>query len=199
MNNLYKNKYQIFDGILTKHEENCFENLILNFIPWYFNSSTSSPNGPYSLYEKNDKNVIENFQFTHLYVGYDHQHKVSEKNSEYSNLTLNLLKLFCKKTNLNNVSIVRIKSNLQTQEKNSFEENYTTPHHDFTFDHYVLLYYVNDSDGATVIFDNNNNILEKINPKKGRFLLFDGKLLHSSSSPINCKYRIVINFNLNFN
>ena len=57
MNNLYKNKYQIFDGILTKHEEDCFENLILNHIPWYFNSSTSSPNGPYSMYEKNDKNV----------------------------------------------------------------------------------------------------------------------------------------------
>jgi hypothetical protein len=113
-------------------------------------------------------------------------------------LVFNLLKFFCKKNNLNSVNVIRIKSNLQTPEKNSFEENYTTPHHDFNFEHYVLLYYINDSDGSTVIFNKHNEIEEKINPKKGRFLLFKGSLLHSSSSPINSRFRAVVNFNLDF-
>lgn len=67
--------------------------------------------------------------------------------------------------------------------------------------HLVLLYYVNDSNGETILFNENvignqNNcqlhfwqdehnfsIDYKILPKKGRILLFDGRTYHSASSP----------------
>ena len=66
--------------------------------------------------------------------------------------------------------------------------------------HLVLLYYVNDANGETILFDktiddiedddvmylderHEFNIVNKIMPKQGRILLFDGKTYHSSSSP----------------
>jgi len=65
--------------------------------------------------------------------------------------------------------------------------------------HLVLLYYVNDSDGDTILYDKtiddipyevqypdeycDLNITHKVTPKKGRVLVFDGKYYHAPSSP----------------
>jgi len=64
--------------------------------------------------------------------------------------------------------------------------------------HLVLLYYVNDADGETILFDktindieddmyldekHEFNVVNKIMPKQGRILLFDGRTYHSASSP----------------
>lgn len=66
--------------------------------------------------------------------------------------------------------------------------------------HLVLLYYVNDADGETILYDKTINdiknpdkvyldeeyefnVVNKIMPKQGRILLFDGRTYHSASSP----------------
>ena len=64
--------------------------------------------------------------------------------------------------------------------------------------HLVLLYYVNDADGETILFDktindidddmyldekHEFNVVNKIMPKQGKILLFDGRTYHSASSP----------------
>ena len=66
--------------------------------------------------------------------------------------------------------------------------------------HLVLLYYVNDVDGETILYDktindiededmmylderHKFNVVNKIIPKQGRILLFDGRTYHSASSP----------------
>ena len=66
--------------------------------------------------------------------------------------------------------------------------------------HLVLLYYVNDADGETILFDktvddiedddvmylderHEFNVVNKIMPRQGRILLFDGRTYHSASSP----------------
>jgi hypothetical protein len=67
-------------------------------------------------------------------------------------------------------------------------------HTDFSFDHTTALYYVNDSDGDTFFFDNDKNIVERITPKKGRMVVFDGNQLHASSSPTS-NVRVAININ----
>tara|TARA_R100000008_G_scaffold42127_1_gene24259 strand:- start:390 stop:923 length:534 start_codon:yes stop_codon:yes gene_type:complete len=68
------------------------------------------------------------------------------------------------------------------------------PHTDNESFHYVMLYYVNDSDGPTNIFSD-NEIVEKIEPKKGRALIFAGDIYHSSSSPRDHDTRVVVNYN----
>jgi hypothetical protein len=71
------------------------------------------------------------------------------------------------------------------------------PHVDGPYPHTVLLYYVNDSDGDTVFFDSEDKtkIIERVTPKRGRVLLFDGSMYHASCPPSN-GYRSVVNFNI---
>lgn len=81
------------------------------------------------------------------------------------------------------------------------------PHVDQYFDHRVCLYYVNDSDGDTVIFneqfpsvpideaiEENLTIKQTVTPKKGRAVLFDGSYYHRSTRPSK-NARLIINFN----
>ena len=64
----------------------------------------------------------------------------------------------------------------------------------------IGLYYINDSDGDTIIYEgrdkNNLKIANKVSPKKGRIILFDGSQYHSSSYPLKTDKRMVINYNL---
>ena len=57
----------------------------------------------------------------------------------------------------------------------------------------TLLYYVNDSDGDTLFFDNDLNITKRVTPKKNRAILFDSNMLHAGANPIKNETRIVIN------
>ena len=81
---------------------------------------------------------------------------------------------------------------------------YNTPHIDFSDDftrkHYTALYYVNNSDGDTIIFDQKKRSKEysihtRISPEKGKLCIFDGEHFHASSRPKKCEFRIVITLN----
>ena len=65
-------------------------------------------------------------------------------------------------------------------------------HTDMKCPHTVCLYYVNDADGDTFFFDKNREIIDRITPKKGRMVVFDGLVHHASSMPSK-DYRISLN------
>jgi len=66
-------------------------------------------------------------------------------------------------------------------------------HTDTKEPHTVCLYYVNDADGDTFFFDKSGQIVERISPKKGRMVVFDGVTLHASSMPVESSHRISLN------
>lgn len=83
-------------------------------------------------------------------------------------------------------------------------------HTDDSVNHLVVLYYVLDSDGDTIIVDkkmhldkkpldnlkvDNFSILQKVTPKQGRAVLFDGRYYHTAEQPKK-NIRCVINFNV---
>jgi hypothetical protein len=82
-------------------------------------------------------------------------------------------------------------------------------HVDIDQSHLVYLYYVNNSDGNTIIckekFEKNKklikpeeykpDILEEICPKKGRVVIFDGSLYHAAGVPKK-NPRCVLNFSV---
>lgn len=69
------------------------------------------------------------------------------------------------------------------------------PHRDYQIPHLVLIYYVNSTDGDTLLFDDKNRIMERITPQRGRAVLFDGSILHSASNSTE-QPRIIINTNI---
>ena len=57
------------------------------------------------------------------------------------------------------------------------------------------LFYLNDSDGPTHIYDNNDKVIEKIDPVANRWYDMSNDTLHASSTPVENQVRYVINYN----
>lgn len=68
------------------------------------------------------------------------------------------------------------------------------PHIDLEFPHFGCIYYINDSEGDTVFYNDDKNIKKSISPKQGRLVVFDGSIPHSSSRPAKT-HRRILNFN----
>jgi len=67
-------------------------------------------------------------------------------------------------------------------------------HKDLKFPHYAAIYYITDSDGDTIFYDDNENEIDRISPKKGRIAFFDGNIKHSGSSCTK-NMRAFLNYN----
>ena len=77
-------------------------------------------------------------------------------------------------------------------------------HVDYPFPNTAAVLYINETDGDTIFYNVKPNDVSKneelkeydrVSPKANRLILFDGDLLHTGSSPIKYKNRILINSN----
>lgn len=124
----------------------------------------------------------------------------------YDVLCLPLL-VACSKNNINLSKILRIRAGLITASEKQITH---TPHVDHTTPHKTMLFYLTSSDGPTLLFDkkhsgdvndsvicdiNSVNIIDKIDPVKNTSVIFDGLTFHSSTTPKENPFRIVINYN----
>ena len=124
-------------------------------------------------------------------------------------LLVPLLFVSCDKASLKFTNLIRVRLGMFTQ--TPVDVPYHNPHVDFYDPHIVGLYYVNDSDGDTVVFNETSDELTveqsvryanegrftelaRIAPKKGRMAFFDGKHYHSSMHPKQHPNRIVVTF-----
>lgn len=112
--------------------------------------------------------------------------------------------------------LLRIRVGLLTK-TSEVAYDYNTPHVDFLFPHMTACYYVSDSDGDTVEFDQHRNdisgpelnetvlqdfvqqtkftVAARCSPKKGRLCVFDGLKFHASTKPKLHDTRVVITIN----
>ena len=89
-------------------------------------------------------------------------------------------------------AILRAKANLLARDR----EPLVHPRHvDEPTPHLVMVYYVNDADGYTCLYKA-AEISHRINPKRGRAVVFNGATYHASSSPVEARFRCVVNLNL---
>jgi hypothetical protein len=147
------------------------------------------------------------------YGGFSHvAYRFNDQNASQSPLTALLLPLlfsYCEKAGVPFKTLLRIRLGLFTQ--NAASGPYHNPHVDFYLPHQNALYYVNDSDGDTFIFnetydevslersvdftrDGKFTTARRISPKKGRMIGFDGKHYHASMHPVQSSHRIAIAF-----
>ena len=183
-------KYYYIDDFVSKDIQDKLEKDLLNdeqAIPYYYNHATTSKE--YALdnvLEDFGDRIIEKEHFVHTFVNR------GEKWSNEMDILRPLIKHLPEKDEL-----YRVKANLMLQDKNGNPDFHNTPHYDFThFDFYVGLYYVNDSDGDTFLFDEDRKIMDRITPKKGRMVFMRGDVLHASRHPIKFDKRLVINLDI---
>jgi len=96
----------------------------------------------------------------------------------------------------------RVKFNLLL--KQQFGEHYNQPHVDIPEQTYSMVYYLNDSDGDTILFnekyspDNKEPITltvkQRVSPKKNRAVIFESDRYHTSSNPQIADNRFVLNW-----
>ena len=119
--------------------------------------------------------------------------------SEHHELFLPLLKRVGFKMGLRNVNCLQGRSFLQFPVKERGEPD--LPHIDILEKiHIVALYYVCDSDGDTVIYNERitsekYTVKQRVTPKQGRIVIFDGGLYHTAEQPLN-NTRCIVNYNL---
>ena len=140
--------------------------------------------------------------------GFKHTFKFENGNivSNFFNFITPIVFSALEKSNTNFYNIIKARAFLQTSKNN--DNTHNIPHVDLSYEHLVFLYYVNDSDGDTFIFeetlkdtpnpkkDYKFNLKQLVSPRKGRGLLFNGNRYHASSKPTKVP-RCVINFDLN--
>ena len=182
----------IFDDVIDLNYQDVIKEILLGDrqykgydFPWYLTHDVTKP-------AKDDSQKRP--AFFHGYVDYP-----SELSSSFHDLFTELIQNSCGKLRLENVRVIQGRSFCQLP-INSEVVSVDTPHIDTKDDHFVMLYYVCDSDGDTIIYNEtveseNYTIQQRITPKQGRVVLFDGAYYHTAEQPLN-NIRCVVNYNL---
>jgi hypothetical protein len=189
-------KYIVCDDILTDEESKLVEQKILGYnFPWFSN---------YVNYKETSKTVSEEYESKfdwceNIHEGVQQWHYVYKDGGVTSNVAYpvveDIIIKALNKFNVESLDIIRCKFNLQHQLTGNKKEFFNTPHIDITDKkHMVMIYYVNDNDGVTRLFDNEQlEILAEVKSKRGRFVFMDGNVLHAGQHPINSPFRCVLN------
>jgi len=137
---------------------------------------------------------------SHVYVEYNDD-QTSDIVSDFHDLFIPMLELACGILEVPSARIVQGRSFLQFP-LNLKNEDDDTPHIDLEEGerHIVVLYYVKDSDGDTVIYNERTEsdtytVKQKVTPKQGRVVIFDGSQYHTAQQAIN-SVRCIVNYNL---
>lgn len=168
------NKFiKVYDNIISPKLIDTLENLLLGHsIPWVYIQNITNPSSntylPGFAYSFINKNTYAPFCFNISQILYNFTHKL----------------------NINLLDIIQARAFLQIP---SLKSSPNEIHTDLEFPHWVCLYYVCDSDGDTILFDDNENEIQRVSPKKGRIVFFDGSIKHCSSSPTKT-HRAIVNF-----
>ncbi len=89
--------------------------------------------------------------------------------------------------------IIRARADMTMYNPNKYRHEL---HTDFPYDHTTAIFYMNNSDGNTLLFDRQgNDLIEEIEPVENRLVIFDGLMQHTGHSPSNHKSRVLINMN----
>lgn len=185
---------EVYDDLIPIEKQQLIEEILSGpdffwfLFPGGVNGSVGDYNGDLVILQ-DDHRLKEYLTFGHNFL------KDGKLTSQNGLLVYQMFQQFCKDAGIEQTRIGRIKANFQTQCNFSQEYFFNTPHRDRADDHTVAVYYVNDCDGDTTLFDDLGNIVKTVSPKRGRFLVFDGKYFHAGRHPILADKRIVINFN----
>ena len=191
---------KIIDNVIPKNIQDEIEKAVLDIrFPWHFILSSDISNLAYQDYLKEkqdlyqDSNIIDPPQFFQSLLSGN-----GEPTFFFGWFTpiLDAIKF-------EGMRILRMKINMTFPYAGSNNLSYGIPHVDLPDEagYTTGIYYLTDADGDTIIFNEKHghkgklSIQSKINPKKGRLVLFEGNTLHAPMPTFSNKVRVVLNIN----
>src|SRR3954452_24785143 len=173
-------------------------------------AETTSPNMPWFF---RPESALSRPVYETSYSGFSntvfHHEDPATARSPMTALLLPLLFAFCDKANRPFSRLLRLRIGLFP--RTMIEAEHHHPHVDFYQPHYNALYYVNDADGDTVVFnetfedvpehllaaytlEKRFTVAKRVTPKRGKMVGFEGKQYHASMHPMRTSHRIAIAF-----
>jgi hypothetical protein len=193
---------KIIDNFLPTTEFLKLQEVILSTqFPWFYIDTVSLPPGSVI----KDTLAVETAGFNHIM--YDREWQVTSFAHEHFNVFFDELKA---QLGFSREKIIRSRASMKTPKVGFTQDNYNLPHVDYYYPHYSLIYYINDCDGDTRVFDqwftpipgqvgigyDKFTTKERITPKANRLVCIDGLQYHTASNPINSGRRVIVNINL---
>jgi len=214
----WKNKVSVEDDLLPVTHFNQIESYVNSIeFPWNYTNNISLKNDSSS-------DSIDNYTFGYSSVVLNNVLQNEQGNQILSSLPINPKSslsrdfasfltplLYFINDHIGFDFILKARFDMTTRTPN--KEYLQNPHVDYNkqFPHISCIIYMNDSDGDTIIFNERSEnysteeldkisiddltIKKRVQPKKGRVVLFDGSLIHTGCSPYNNKNRILLNSN----
>ena len=188
----------IDDFVSLEYQEKIKQELIGldNDFPWFYTEYITGAG---------DNDSQHRSALGHNYVSIDDDNDdTSEIQSVYHHLFTPMLSKACQYLKMPEAEILQGRSFLQFPLKNIDTSVVDTPHIDLDegWEHAVVLYYVIDSDGDTIIYNERTESLtytekQRVSPKQGRVVIFEGGQYHTAQQPTKGT-RCIVNYNLDF-
>ena len=203
----FRGKFWIFDDIIDKEYQERIKNTLLSHeTNWFYNhniniNSDMEPRPCFShryFESEYDLHTDTGTQYNELERSYLHD------------MLVPMIDASCKSIDYNYRYIIQGRSFLQLPLK-GLSDQLDINHVDRKENHLVILYYVKDSDGDTIIYQNRyqnkyysvmypeekeiTKELKRVSPKQGRVVIFDGAFYHTAEQPQK-DVRLIINYNV---
>ena len=187
----------IDDFISLEYQEKIKQDLLglENIFPWHYSEDVTAAG---------DFDSQHRPAMSHQYVQIDDDNDTSEIISVYHHLFTPLLSKACQYLKIPETEVIQGRSFLQWPLVNIDTSVVDLPHIDLDEgdEHIVVLYYVVDSDGDTIIYNERTESpsyteKQRVSPKQGRVVIFEGGQYHTAKQPTKGT-RCVVNYNLDY-
>ena len=187
----------IDDFISLEYQEKIKQDLLglENIFPWHYSEDVTAAG---------DFDSQHRPAMSHQYVEIDDDNDTSEIISVYHHLFTPLLSKACQYLKIPETEVIQGRSFLQWPLVNIDTSVVDLPHIDLDEgdEHIVVLYYVVDSDGDTIIYNERTESpsyteKQRVSPKQGRVVIFEGGQYHTAAQPTKGT-RCIVNYNLEY-
>ena len=196
---------KVLESFISKSYANEIENLINtpNNFHWSFHDQIANEYGNEPKKYKNPS-IINPIGLAHVFID------AGKIRSDHFTFIKPILLFLEYHMDFEIKQVLRVRARRTMQNTNLNANHYNPPHVDLpdTVPYKSLIYYVSDSDGDSIFFNEkyipgngppelkDTDVTEcfRYTPKKGNAILFDGHQYHAGNSPVEYLHRTVINF-----
>jgi hypothetical protein len=159
-----KGVIEVENFLLEKELSFIDSEILSHIIPWHYSKHSTSEKFPF---------------FEHVIIPREqYESDITTITSPLHDFFTDIQKRFCEVCDIKMDKIYRQCLNLTFP---CDESEHGDPHVDHTFPHKNIIFYLNDGYemGETLFFDEDDNIVREVTPKRGKVVCFDGSISHS--------------------